>query len=141
MLFRSVQLTKADVFDTKRKHTVELYNNAFKNLDYIKLPPTSKGNAWHLYLMRLDLSKLNCDRNTFAKELQSMGVGISMHFIPLFHFTYWKKLYPDFTSEKFPNAEEKYSETISLPLWPDMTEQDADFVIHCVKKLGEKHLA
>ncbi|MFA6936949.1 MAG: DegT/DnrJ/EryC1/StrS family aminotransferase, partial [Treponema sp.] len=80
-----VQLTKADVFDTKRKHTVELYNNAFKNLDYIKLPPTSKGNAWHLYLMRLDLSKLNCDRNTFAKELQSMGVGISMHFIPLFH--------------------------------------------------------
>lgn len=136
-----VQLTKADVFDTKRKHTVELYNNAFKNLDFIKLPPTSEGNAWHLYLMRLDLTKLDCDRNTFAKELQGMGVGISMHFIPLFHFTYWKKLYTDFTAEKFPNAEEKYAETISLPLWPDMTEQDADFVIKCVKELGEKHRA
>ena len=69
------------------------------------------------------------------------SVGISMHFIPLFHFTYWKKLYTDFTAEKFPNAEEKYAETISLPLWPDMTEQDADFVIKCVKELGEKHRA
>ncbi|MDO4507613.1 MAG: DegT/DnrJ/EryC1/StrS family aminotransferase [Spirochaetales bacterium] len=134
-----VQLAKADEFDEKRKVHVEKYNRAFSELDFIKIPPTSKGDSRHLYLMRLNLKKLDCDRNVFAKELQEMGLGISMHFIPIFHFSYWKELYPDFKAENFPNAEEKYLETISIPLWPDMTEEMTDYVIECVKVVGEKH--
>jgi len=136
-----VQLTKADLFDEKRKKTAALYNNAFKSFDFVKLPPSSEGNSWHLYLMRLDLSKLDCDRDTFSRELQQKGVGVSMHFIPLFRFTYWKKLYPDFTAEQFPNENQHFLETITLPLWPDMSLQDAMFVIDSVREVGEKHRA
>ncbi len=132
-----VQLSKADDFYEKRKVHVEKYNNAFKNLDFLELPPNSKGNSWHLYLLRLNLEKLKCNRNTFAKELQNRGLGISVHFIPLFNFTFYKKLYPDFTSEKFPNAQKKYLQTISLPLWPDMTQEMTDYVIQTVKEVGE----
>lgn len=134
-----VQLAKADEFDEKRKVHVEKYNREFSKLDFIKIPPTSKGDSRHLYLMRLNLEILDCDRDVFAKELQERGLGISMHFIPIFHFSYWKELYPDFKAENFPNAEEKYLETISLPLWPDMTEEMTDYVIECVKAVGEKH--
>nr|WP_318714817.1 DegT/DnrJ/EryC1/StrS family aminotransferase [uncultured Treponema sp.] len=134
-----VQLAKADEFDEKRKVHVEKYNREFSKLDFIKIPPTSKGDSRHLYLMRLNLEILDCDRNVFAKELQERGLGISMHFIPIFHFSYWKELYPDFKAENFPNAEGKYLETISLPLWPDMTEEMTDYVIECVKAVGEKH--
>ncbi len=134
-----VQLSKADLFDKKRKEHVKRYFEKLKDLDFVKLPPDGKGNAWHLFLMRLDLSKLKVNRNTFAKDLQQMGIGISMHFIPLYHFTYWKNLYPDFTEEKFPNAQEKYEETISLPLWPDMTDQMIDYTVESIKKLGEKY--
>ena len=134
-----VQLAKADEFDEKRKVHVEKYNREFSKLDFIKIPPTSKGDSRHLYLMRLNLEILDCDRDVFAKELQERGLGISMHFIPIFHFSYWKELYPDFKAENFPNAEEKYLETISLPLWPDMTEDMTDYVIECVKAVGEKH--
>ena len=134
-----VQLAKADEFDEKRKVHVEKYNREFSKLDFIKIPPTSKGDSRHLYLMRLNLEILDCDRNVFAKELQERGLGISMHFIPIFHFSYWKELYPDFKAENFPNAEEKYLETISLPLWPGMTEEMTDYVIECVKVVGEKH--
>lgn len=133
-----VQLKKADEFDEKRKTHVAKYNEAFSKLDFIKLPPDSKGNSFHLYLMRLNLEKLKCDRNQFAKELQDLGLGISMHFIPIFHFTYWKELYPDFTKENYPECEKKYLETISLPLWPDMTSEMTDYVINCVKSVGEK---
>lgn len=133
-----VQLRKADEFDEKRKTHVAKYNEAFSKLDFIKLPPDSKGNSFHLYLMRLNLEKLKCDRNQFAKELQNLGVGISMHFIPIFHFTYWKQLYPDFTKENFPECEKKYLETISLPLWPDMTSEMTEYVINCVRNIGEK---
>ncbi|MBO4404864.1 MAG: DegT/DnrJ/EryC1/StrS family aminotransferase [Treponema sp.] len=136
-----VQLSKADLFFEKRKVHVKKYSEAFSSMDFVKLPPDSEGNAWHLYLMRLDLSKLKCTRNEFAKELQDMGVGISMHFIPLFHFTWWKEKYPDFTAENFPNAEKHYQETVSLPLWPDMTDEMISYVIDCVRKTGEKYHA
>ncbi len=136
-----VQLKKADEFDLKRKKHVEKYNKAFSKFDFVKLPPTSKGDANHLYLLRLNLEALKCDRDTFARELQGKGIGISVHFIPLFHFSYWKKLYPDFTKEKFPEAEKKYTETISLPLWPDMTEEMTESVIESVKEIGEKYHA
>lgn len=134
-----VQLKKADEFDEKRKLHVKKYISKFSDCDYLKMPPDSQGNAWHLFLLRLDLTKLKCDRNTFAKELQEKGIGVSMHFIPLFHFTYYKELYPDFTPENFPNAEEKYQETISIPLWPDMTDEMIDYVVETIKCTGEKY--
>ncbi|MBO7637552.1 MAG: DegT/DnrJ/EryC1/StrS family aminotransferase, partial [Treponema sp.] len=136
-----VQLERADEFYIKRKEHVEKFNEAFSKLDFVELPPDSKGNAWHLYLLRLNLDKLDCDRNTFAKELQEMGLGISMHFIPLFHFTYWKNLYPDFTAENYPNAQKQYSRTITLPLWPDMSDEMVSYVIECVQKAGREHHA
>lgn len=136
-----VQLSRAEEFDQKRKVHAEKYNRAFSKMDFVKLPPTGEGNAWHLYLMRLDLEKLKCDRDTFAKKLQENGIGISMHFIPIFNFTYWKELYPDFTAENFPNAQKQYSETISLPLWPDMTEEMVDTVIKTVAEIGKEYHA
>ncbi len=136
-----VQLSKADLFDEQRKAHVRKYNKAFSEMDFIKLPPDGEGNAWHLYLMRLDLTKLKCDRDAFAKQMQEAGIGISMHFIPVFHFTYWKELYADFTAENFPNAERQYNETISIPLWPDMTQEMTDYVIETVRSLGEEYHA
>ena len=46
-----VQLTKADLFDEKRKKTAALYNNAFKSFDFVKLPPSSEGNSCNLKAM------------------------------------------------------------------------------------------
>ena len=87
------QLKKAEDFYEKRAKIVEQYNKAFKDLDFVKTPPTSEGNAWHLYLLRIVPSKLKITRNEFASLLQKQGIGISVHFIPLFYFTYWKELY------------------------------------------------
>ena len=133
------QVDRAQIFYEQRKRIVEKYNQAFKKLDFIQLPPDGEGNAWHLYLMRLNLEKLTINRDDFAKELQKRGIGLSVHFIPLFHFTYWKECTPDFTKENFPNAERAYQRTISLPLWPDMTEEMTELVIREVTELGRKY--
>ena len=134
-----IQLQKAKSFDQKRKKIVSLYNDAFKNLDYIILPPDGEGNAWHLYLLHLKTEKLDCDRNTFARELQEKGIGISMHFIAIFNFTYWQQKYPDFRAINFPNADEHSKNTITIPLFPDMSVKEAQLVINAVKSIGEKH--
>ncbi len=136
-----VQLSRSKEFFESRKKIVALYNEAFSKLDFIQLPPDGEGNAWHLYLARLDLNKLKISREEFAKALQKEGIGISVHFIPLFHFNYWAKLDKNFNAKNFPNAERQYQRTISLPLWPDMTEKMAKSVIAAVKKIGEANHA
>lgn len=135
------QVDRAELFFEQRKKIVQKYNEAFKKLDFIKLPPDDEGNSWHLYLMRLIPEKLKINREEFAKKLQQEGLGISVHFIPLFHFTYWKELYPNFTAENFPIAEEHYSNTISIPLFPDETEEQSDYVIKTITKIGNENHA
>ena len=93
------------------------------------------------YLCNRVPEKLKITREQFAKKLQEAGLGISVHFIPLFHFTYWKELYPSFTAENFPNAEQQYSRTISIPLFPDMTEEMADYVINTIIQTGKENHA
>jgi len=135
------QLKKADSFYEERIQIVKKYNDAFGKTDFVELPPDGQGNAWHLYLMRIRPEKLTIARDEFAKELQKKGIGISVHFIPLFRFTYWKKLYPDFTPANYPNAENQFVRTISIPLWPGMTGEAVEEVIRAVKETGEAHHA
>ena len=135
------QVDRAVLFYEQRKRIVEKYNQSFAKLDFIQLPPDGEGNSWHLYLMRIIPSKLKITREQFAKAMQAVGLGISVHFIPIFHFTYWKELYPDFTAENFPVAEDQYQRTISIPLYPDMTDEQAQLVIDTVTKIGTENHA
>lgn len=133
------QVDRAQLFFEQRKKVAEKYNKAFSKLDFIELPPDSEGNSWHLYLMKILPEKLTISREQFAKKMQEAGLGISVHFIPIFHFTYWNQLYPDFTAKNYPNAEDYYSRTISLPFFPDMTEEQSDYVIEVVTKIGNEN--
>lgn len=130
------QLKKADALTEKRRRIAEAYVSAFGAEDFITPPPDAPGNSWHIYFLRLKLEKLKISRDEFARSLQARGVGVSVHFIPLFHFSYWKKECPDFRAENFPNAEKRYQETISIPLWPDMTREMVRTVIESVKEIG-----
>lgn len=132
-----VQLKKSDTFLAKRVKIVKKYLEAFSDLNFIECPPDSDGNAWHLFIIRLKLEKLKCTRNEFSKLLQDSGIGISMHFIPHYHFTYWKNRNID--ASQFPEAEKKFEASITLPLWPDMTNKMINQVIQTVIKLGKEY--
>lgn len=132
------QLKKADLLFEKRKKIVCRFNQAFKEYDFLTLPPDGDGNAWHLYLLRINQSKLNINRNQFGAELQEAGLGISMHFIPHYRFTYFKNRY-GLKPEDFANAEKQYQATITLPLWPDMNDEQVEHVINAVIQTGKQH--
>ena len=132
------QLKKADLFYEKRKHIINMYNKSYSNYDFLQLPPDGCGNAWHLYLLRLNMNHLSINRKEFGNILQEKGICISMHFIPHFHMTYFKNLY-NLSPENFPNAEDNFQRTLTLPLWPDMTEEIAQHVIDTVIETGKEH--
>ena len=139
------QLKKADRFLENRVEIVQKYNKAFSSDEKFILPPSGDGNAWHLYLLGLNLSKLTCSRDEFALELQNQGIGISMHFIPHYHFSICKNRPELFASpeklipENFKNCEEHFRRTISIPLWPNMSDEMVQKVIDIVILTGKKY--
>ncbi len=135
-----VQLAKAERFYRERKELARRFNEGFSGVPGLALPPDGPGNAWHLYLLGLVPEELDCDRDTFASELQGAGLGISMHFIPHFELTYFRERY-GLAAADFPNAHRRYLTTVSLPFWPGMTETAADRVIDTVREAAGRHRA
>ncbi len=132
------QLKKANRLFENRRKIAEKYNRAFADCDFLRIPPDGQGNAWHLYIIRIVPEKLSISRDEFAAELQRRGIAISMHFIPHYHFSYWKNLY-GLDSRDFPNAEEKFMASITLPMFPSMTEDQVERVIKTVKDIGSEN--
>lgn len=133
-----VQLSRANELLQKRQRIVDAYNAAFSKEDCLLTPPTGQGDAHHLYILRLNENRLNIGRNDFAKELQQNGLGISVHFIPVVLFTYFKQNYPQ---AYCPNALAIFKQSVSLPLWPDMTSDQIDYTIATVLKVAAAHKA
>lgn len=134
------QLKRANDFYEKRKAIAEEFNKTFSNYEYFKLPPDSDGNAWHLYLLRINEDMLKITRDEFIKKLQQEGLGVSVHFIPHFEFTFIKNRY-GITRKDFPESYQKYKGTISLPFYPDMKKEDMEFVIEKVIKIAKENKA
>ena len=131
-----VQLKKAQTFFEQRKKIAQKYNAAFAGNDSFILPPDGEGNAWHLYILRLNLEALKIGRDEFGQALQEKGLGISMHFIPHFEMSYIKERY-GLNSSDFPESNKKYLQSLSLPFYPSMSEDDSDYVIETVIKLAK----
>jgi dTDP-4-amino-4,6-dideoxygalactose transaminase len=132
------QLRRAYDLLSMREKLAALYDASFRGDRHFLLPPTGSGDARHLYPLRLRLENLSVTRDVFAEKLQEQGVGISVHFIPLHTMPYYKNRY-SLQDDDFPETLKTYNQTISLPLWPGMTESQIDRVITMVKSLASEY--
>lgn len=130
------QLKKCKSFYLKRKKIAETYNKALGGMEEISLlgQKAYGTNAWHLYVIKLNLDKMKISRGKFIEELAKRNIGSSVHFIPLHLHSYWKKTY-GLVSEDFPNATTAHSKIVSLPIYPEMTKKDVDDIIFTVKDI------
>ncbi|QED49201.1 UDP-4-amino-4,6-dideoxy-N-acetyl-beta-L-altrosamine transaminase [Cytobacillus dafuensis] len=128
------QLTKIDRFIELRKKYVDMYNKAFKNMPEIILPFQHEHteSSWHLYIIRLNLHLLSAGRREIFEALQKQNIGVNVHYIPVYLNPYYQEL--GYEKGLCPKAEKLYNEMITLPLFPSMTEQDAEDVIRAVQK-------
>ena len=121
------QLSKAHQLQRKRSMLAERYSQLLAHLD-IKLPtqPLCKNDihSWHLYCILLPTYHLT--RDEIAAKLQAKGVSVSLHYTPLHRLTYWKSFCVNLT---YPNAESIFPRILSLPLFPEMTFEDQDYVV------------
>ena len=131
------QIQKLERFKKRRREIVEMYDKAFSSMPEIvvqKEIPESDTTR-HLYMLRLNLDKLTCNRRQFFDALYAENTKPQVHYLPVYWHSYYEKLgYP---KGLCPNAEKLYMEIMSIPLYPTLTDGDVEDVIHAVKKIVE----
>ncbi len=142
-----VQLKKSHALLARREQIAQIYDQAFSSLSAIERPPMGPvggtwdpnefQHSWHLYVMKLNLDHLTIDRNRFIDELKALGIGVSVHFIPLHIHPYYRERY-GFEPQDYPIAYQTYQRIISLPIYPKMTYADVERVIDAVTNVTRR---
>lgn len=129
------QLRKADAFQQKRARIAAMYDEALADLPIIRPPHAEEGDvhSWHLYVIRLD-STVAVGRDRFIERMFEVGIGCSVHYIPLHLHPYWRDTYK-LAPEMFPVSQQIYERTLTLPLYTRMTDADVLRVIAAVKEI------
>ncbi len=121
------QMNKLERFVARRREIAALYDKVLAGLPVTPLMRDSRAeSAWHLYMIRLDLTAIPHTRREVFDRLRAQGILVNVHYIPV-------HLQPDyarlgFTAGMFPEAERYYQECITLPMFPAMTDDDVQRV-------------
>jgi dTDP-4-amino-4,6-dideoxygalactose transaminase len=128
------QLRKLEKFLRAREQLVARYNERLADVAEVELPPTSPEtrHAWHLYMLRLNLERLEIGRAEFIAQLRERGVGTSVHFIPIPLHPFFAP-FANLPRNECPRALALYPRLVSLPLFPAMTMADVDYVVAAIK--------
>ena len=116
----------------KRAEIARAYFELLGGTD-VKLPPhpgNFEKHAWHLFVVRMPNS---VDRDAVMESLQSRGIGCSLHYRPLHQHSYYKKRFA-LDSTSFPNSEAVFQTAISLPIYPDLTISQVEYISKTLKE-------
>lgn len=129
------QLNKLPRFSARRKEIVRRYDEAFSQMPelFVQREIPESDTTRHLYVLRLNLGRLTCDRRQFFDALYAENTCPQVHYLPVYWHSYYEKL--GYGKGLCPNAERYYEEVMSIPLYYGMTDEDVEDVVRAVKKV------
>jgi dTDP-4-amino-4,6-dideoxygalactose transaminase len=130
------QLGKIERFYERRVELKAQLDRGLRDVPEIAHPTESAGikHAHHLYPIIVRTEQLAADRDVIMNAIQAENIGIGIHFRAVHLHPYYERTF-GFRRGMFPNAEYYSDRTISLPLYPKMTDRDADDVVAAVRKV------
>ena len=122
------QLGRLDDMQARREALADRYDTLLAKLPLV-LPPRrdDRRSAWHLYAVEIDAARTPVRRETAFAALREAGIGVNVHYIPIHTQPYYQRL--GFARGDFPAAERYYARTLSLPLFPALTQAQQDRVV------------
>lgn len=134
------QLNRVDDFNEKRKALAGRYKKQLAKIDEVTplfAPPYDFDHAWHLFIIRIDIDRVNMGVDDFIVEMKARNIGVGRHFKAVhMHKFYRKTLRP--VPENLKNTEWNSKRICSLPLFPDMGYEDVDRVVNTIKEILTK---
>jgi len=130
------QLGRLDEYVARRHALAKRYDELLNHLPVTTPMKSPDGHSsFHLYVIRLHLDKINRSRLEVFEYLRNAEVGVNVHYIPIHTQPVYQKM--GFKLGDYPVAELYYSEAISLPLFPSLSNgQQDDVVRHLTGSLG-----
>ncbi|MBD2108558.1 UDP-4-amino-4,6-dideoxy-N-acetyl-beta-L-altrosamine transaminase [Nodosilinea sp. FACHB-13] len=126
------QMQRLPAFVQRRQMLADRYFELLQGLP-IMLPvqPPETASSWHLFVIRLMLNTLQLSHRQVFETLRDKGIGVNLHYIPVHTQPYYQTL--GFRPGDFPEAEQYYREAISLPLHYEMSLDEQDYIVDCLR--------
>lgn len=122
------QFKKLEDFVQKRRSIAKIYDEELKKLP-LTLPIEDKDvlSSYHLYVVRIDFSKVSKSFVNIFNELRGSGVGVGKHYIPVYKHPHYKSM--GLSEKDFPVTEAYYKDALTLPVYPSLSKEDLQFVL------------
>lgn len=136
-----VQLQRLDAMQARRAEIIAQYQAQLADVDDLLELPTVRpevDHAWHLFPVRVRSERLRIGRDEVIQELNAVGVGTSVHFIPLHEHSYYRDVL-GFRAADLPVATREWQRIISLPLYPALTHADVERVADSLRDILRRH--
>ena len=126
------QLGRLDTMQARREALADRYDTLLAKLP-LTLPARrdDRRSAWHLYAVEIDTAHSPVGRDAAFAALRAAGIGVNVHYIPIHTQPFYRRL--GFSTGDFPAAERYASCTLSLPLFPALTDAQQDRVVEVLR--------
>jgi UDP-4-amino-4,6-dideoxy-N-acetyl-beta-L-altrosamine transaminase len=130
------QLNRLEFFIKRREEIAKAYIEELSGVDGIELPAVKPyiRHAWHIFTILVD-RKINRDK--FIESLRKKGIGAAVHYPPIYSFTYYRERF-GLRPEDFPVSEDVSSRTVTIPLFPRMSNEEVEIVVKVLKETAKK---
>jgi len=130
------QLKQIDAFNARRRELARHYFEHFAalNIDGIGLPLADFENSnWHMFQITLPFARLGLSRGDFIRAMQAKEIGVGVHYPAIHLFSAYRRL--GYRDGAFPHAERIGRETVTLPLFPAMQDEDVARVCKAFREI------
>jgi len=121
------QLKKLPSFIERRFKIAQRYDEAFEDTIVKPLYRFDGSSSYHLYVVRVDFSKLSTTKVDLFNRLREKSIGIQLHYMPINKQPYYQRL--GYGDEVLPNMYKYYEECFSLPMYPLLSDEEQSYVI------------
>jgi dTDP-4-amino-4,6-dideoxygalactose transaminase len=130
------QFKRLDEFRKRRREIISFYNKSFSGVETVQTPYESGicNSNFHLYVLLMDFKKIGIERGNFMTLLKQQGVQTQVHYIPVHTHPFYQKNFGTRWGD-CPNAEAYYRKCLSIPLYPAMSDSDAEKVVKEILKI------
>jgi dTDP-4-amino-4,6-dideoxygalactose transaminase len=123
------QIKKYGKIMIERKRVFERYSQLLKKFPWAQLPPQdnkTQTSSYHLYALRIH-KITEKQRDLMVTEISNSGISVNVHFIPMPMLSLFKE--HGYRIEDFPVSYDNYSREVSLPIYPQLTNSQIDYIV------------
>ena len=128
------QLKRLDQYISKRTDIANLYRDELQHLP-LKFQEKRENycSSNHLFVIRLQLDKIKKSHLETFNDLLGYGIGVNLHYMPVYKHDFYKQF--TFHARDFQESEKYYAEAISIPIFPQLKNDEQNYVIDTLNKI------